>query len=53
MELPEDAVLTVAVGLDGHKNQYGNRERREVKRLSHNLDIELKGGIKEQRQFNK
>ena len=44
MELPEDAVLAVAVGVDRHKNQYGNREMREVKRLNHNLDSELKGG---------
>ena len=44
MELPEYAILAVAMGLDGHKNQYGNREMREVKRLNHNLDSELMEG---------
>ncbi|XP_027154945.1 uncharacterized protein LOC113757259 [Coffea eugenioides] len=44
MELPEDVVLAVAVGLDRHKNQYGNRERKEVKQLSRNLGPERKGG---------
>ena len=40
----KDVELAVVRGLDRYKNQYGNRERREVKRLSHNLDPELKGG---------
>ena len=38
MELLEDAVLAVAVGLDRHKNQYGNQERKKVKQLNRNLD---------------